>query len=247
MTIYEKTPGALIASSERTVATFESGLCRVDQRYTCATDNAATHRSTVIIGSAMPDGDTAPTIDGLYVFPAPQEIKRQDGFTDFVVSAYGRTSSAVQNVRLEQRRAGINRGNCGVWEVTGEICIPKNQQVTLEMLEMDEMLFMPFDFVLDTFSGYKTLKVTEIETRLPSYGSVSTPVSVGGISGSVSTRGQSIRYYTVQMTADGTTVAVEFNMWLSDPKIIITSARPFGEFVEIQFKTERENTSAVIV
>jgi hypothetical protein len=49
------------------------------------------------------------------------------------------------------------------------------------------------------------------------------------------------------MTQDGTTVALQFNMWIADPAIVVTSARPFGEFVEITFQTEQQNTSAVII
>jgi hypothetical protein len=37
----------------------------------------------------MPGG-SEPAIDGLYIYPAPQEKTRSDGFTEFIVSAYGR-------------------------------------------------------------------------------------------------------------------------------------------------------------
>lgn len=56
------------------------------------------------------------------------------------------------------------------------------------------------------------------------------------------------------MTTDGVTVAdngtgspLAFNIMLRDPIITITAARPFGEFVEILFQTERENTVTVVV
>ena len=94
-TIYEKTVGALIATPGRTVATFPSGLCRVDQKYVCTTANAATHRAALAIGNDMPDGNNAPAIDGLKIYPAPQEIERGDGFTEFMVSAYGRTTDQM--------------------------------------------------------------------------------------------------------------------------------------------------------
>ena len=39
----------------------------------------------------MPFDDGAPAIDGLFIFPEPQEVDRGDGFVEFRVTAYGRT------------------------------------------------------------------------------------------------------------------------------------------------------------
>jgi hypothetical protein len=39
----------------------------------------------------MPFDDGAPAIDGLFIFPDPQEQVRDDGFVEFRVTAYGRT------------------------------------------------------------------------------------------------------------------------------------------------------------
>lgn len=41
----------------------------------------------------MPDGDSSPCIDGLKIFPEVQERYREDGFTEYLVSAYGRINS----------------------------------------------------------------------------------------------------------------------------------------------------------
>lgn len=92
ITIYEKTPSSLYATGDRTVTTFPSGLVRVEQTFVCKTSAAATHRVALAVGTDMPGGST-PAIDGLKIFPEPQERERDDGFTDFVVSAYGRTNS----------------------------------------------------------------------------------------------------------------------------------------------------------
>jgi hypothetical protein len=51
----------------------------------------------------MPDDDGAPAIDGLYIFPEPQEAVRDDGFVEFRVTAYGRTRT--------QGDATIERGS----------------------------------------------------------------------------------------------------------------------------------------
>jgi hypothetical protein len=41
----------------------------------------------------MPFDNGAPAFDGLYIFPEPQEIVRDDGFVEFRVTAYGRTNT----------------------------------------------------------------------------------------------------------------------------------------------------------
>jgi hypothetical protein len=88
-TIYKSTDD-LIAQAGRTVSTFASGLVRVEQTYLGLTDRAALHRAVLAIGNDMPDGDSSPCIDGLKIFPEVQEVRREDGFTEYQVCAYGR-------------------------------------------------------------------------------------------------------------------------------------------------------------
>jgi hypothetical protein len=90
--IYQRTPGELFATGERTVSIFPSGLVRVEQTFICPTSNAGTARYQLAVGSNMP-GDSQPAIDGLYIYPDPQEKNRSDGFTEFTVSAYGRINT----------------------------------------------------------------------------------------------------------------------------------------------------------
>jgi hypothetical protein len=90
--IYQRTPGELFATGERTVSIFPSGLVRVDQTFICPETAAASHRASLAVGSNMPGG-SEPAIDGLHIYPAPQEKIRSDGFTEFIVSAYGRTNT----------------------------------------------------------------------------------------------------------------------------------------------------------
>ena len=101
----------LIPQPGRAVNTFPSGLVRVDQTYLGLTANAATHRAILAVGNDMPDGDTAPCIDGLKIFPEAQERRREDGFTEYIVSAYGRANSTgsrsasvlIQTIRVYHR------------------------------------------------------------------------------------------------------------------------------------------------
>lgn len=101
-TIFTSNPAALIAQPGRAVNTFPSGLVRVDQTYLGLTSQAAAHRATLAVGNDMPDGDSSPCLDGLKIFPEVQERRREDGFTEYIVSAYGRLNTSGQMLlRLE--------------------------------------------------------------------------------------------------------------------------------------------------
>lgn len=101
--VFTSNPSALIAQPGRAVNTFPSGLVRVDQSYIGLTSHALTHRATLAVGNNMPDGDSYPCIDGLKIFPDSQEVQRGDGFTEYIVSAYGRTNTTgkVNTIRME--------------------------------------------------------------------------------------------------------------------------------------------------
>jgi hypothetical protein len=110
-TIYKST-SALIAQPGRAVNTFPSGLVRVDQVYLGLTANAATHRATLAVGNNMPAGDSSPCIDGLKIFPEVQERRREDGWTEYIVSAYGRANSSyLESSNFEFARASSSFGN----------------------------------------------------------------------------------------------------------------------------------------
>lgn len=94
--IYQKDPSALIPQGNRTVSTFPSGLVRVDQSFIGRTDLSATHRSQLVVGAAFP-GDQQPSYDGLRIFPEVQEKRLPDKFTEYLVSAFGRTTASVRD------------------------------------------------------------------------------------------------------------------------------------------------------
>ena len=112
----------LITAAGRSVQTFPSGLVRVTQTFLGRTANAATHRSTLAVGNNMPGGDSSPCIDGLKIFPEVQERRREDGMTEFIVSAYGRDigETFVDYIQID---APINRGNSGgpTFDVYGRV------------------------------------------------------------------------------------------------------------------------------
>lgn len=82
----------LIALPNRTVQTYPSGLVRVERSFVCRKDRVARFRNTIKVNEPMPFDSGAPAIDGLYIFPEPQEVVRDDGFVEFRVTAYGRTN-----------------------------------------------------------------------------------------------------------------------------------------------------------
>lgn len=82
----------LIALPGRSVQTFPSGLVRVERSFVCRKDRVARFRNIIKVNEPMPFDDGSPAIDGLYIFPEPQEVVRDDGFVEFRVTAYGRTN-----------------------------------------------------------------------------------------------------------------------------------------------------------
>ena len=86
----------LVALPGRSITTFPSGLVRVDRTYACRTERASVFRQQFAVGTILPFDDGTPAIDGLYIFPDAQETRKEDGFTEFKVSAYGRTNTTGQ-------------------------------------------------------------------------------------------------------------------------------------------------------
>lgn len=84
---------ALKTQEGRAVQTYPSGLVRVERTYVCPTADEARFRPVLVEGAILPFDDGTPAIDGLYIFPAPNEIRRDDGYTEFRVTAYGRTNT----------------------------------------------------------------------------------------------------------------------------------------------------------
>jgi hypothetical protein len=89
-------PNVLSKKGERSVQHFPSGLVRVDQTYVCQTTQESRFRQSLSEGFILPNDDGTPAIDGLYIFPAPNEVRNTDGFTEFKTSAYGRTNTNGQ-------------------------------------------------------------------------------------------------------------------------------------------------------
>lgn len=116
--IYEKTANGLYPTGQRTVATFPSGLLRVEQNFVCKTSAEATHRAALAVGEDFPNG-SYPAIDGLKIFPEVQEIRRADGFTEFKVSAFGRVNTTGTSFLADKTQVVTGPGFVNTENFTG--------------------------------------------------------------------------------------------------------------------------------
>lgn len=254
--IHLQSPSGLFAGEERTVTHYPSGLLRVDQTYYCPAAYAATARTELAIGNPMPDADDSPATDGLYIFPAPQEIGGQFGMKEFRVSAYGRTTSEstpLQNPQLEEQRFTADNGSGtiirgSVWKINTSLCIPTGTPLSIATLNLDASLLEPFNITFPD-PALETLDVTELAVV---YSSRSRYIRLvlSRMAGSTDYSMEITpprRQWRARMTLDGETVATTATFWLEDPRILITSARPFGNFIEYDISTERPNTDSEII
>ena len=250
-TLYEKTSGQLVKTGTRNVNTYASGLCRVDRVYTCASANAATHRDTLRIGQTMPDDDGTPAVDGLYIFPVPQESEKGDGFTEFQVSAYGRTETGAQVTAIDQQTLFIgNPTSTGmyykVWTVSGTIAIPSGQAIDYEDLGLEETLKAPFDFQIGNQptavnTGVAVLAtVTQSDTIFQAQRG--NELTTQDLQTAVISRIYRVkRKYEVTFSInDIAQPALTRTVWVYDPKTRITSSRNFGYWNEVDFTSQRD-------
>lgn len=229
--IYEQTPGGLYAQPGRAVTTFPSGLVRVDQTYVCATGDAATHRATLAVGEAMPDGNDSPSLETLAIFPEVQGIDRSDGFTEFRVSAYGQTTSASGGTSRTlsgiQLLPAVRPGTAEVsalvhvdifatvWQITGFVVVPFGESVTLDKIDYDDNLNSAFDFTQSiTGSVIPSAKLSDSQ-------------------------------YNVTFTT-GVHTGVTGLVDLADKYMVVNSYTNFGRFAEVNVTVTRGINSTVI-
>lgn len=216
--IYEQTPGGLYPTGPRTVTTFPSGLIRVDRTFACKTSVAPTHRATLAVGSNFP-GDSYPAMDGLKIFPEPQEKRRDDGFTEFTVSGYGRTK-ATASVSHKIKTVDLGYTGFSVYETTGSVCVPSNSGIHYPELNLASSYSDPFS----PFDRYQGDYNSSISFN-PSYEKNLTRIKYDGTSYNLRSR------YCLFQVNDITAKS----FWLIDPLIEYSKESEFGSFKEIYF------------
>jgi len=241
-------PG-LFAGEERSVSTYPSGLVRVDQTYYCRSRDAASARSALNVGSPTPDGNNDPCMDGLFVFPQPQE-KTSGDFIEFQVSAYGRTTDTATINDLEQSVVIANstsgRVQCKFWKIAGSIVIPYNTGLDYEDLGLNEEIMAPFDVELVSYPSYEMHSVTLLSERklmdkiiyLTQMARQSSPLAQEAMEARIR---KYLRWYEVRFKNDGVIVP-DFapQILVKNPIIKATATRNFGRFTEISFISVRE-------
>ena len=224
--IYEKTPGSLITTGDRKVTTFESGLVRVDRIYVCPTRDASLHRSILSEGNELPDDDGSPSIDGLYIFPAPQESTRGDGFTEFVVSAYGRTRTKLA---MAEPEVVTTLGFGGylyysVYALAGTAVVKKGDGLSYLELGIDDKFLKPASFFPAFYSDAWRLKYYVVDD-------VSNDMRAEW-NGAVST------YQWTRLKIFLNNITNEYYSFFrySTPLIRVLNKRQFGEFCEMDIE-----------
>ena len=228
-------------------------------RFDAATTAAASHRaSALIVGAPTPDGDDYPAIDGLFIFPAPQEKRRDDGFTEFSVSAYGRTSDVFQeSSRAEDQRIG-DLISYKLMVISGAMVIPTGIIPTVFSIGINEAMPGPFNVrsnggripILEPgLLGPSPYKMTYSENLLWRFSDAVEDVSMSG-DGFAMDYGTGLleygttRVYWVTATWVGTGLFVpdqKIAIVVSDPTIKTVALRSFGKFTEVELSTNTQS------
>lgn len=253
-TIYQTNPGELIAQPDRQMATFASGLIRVDQTFVGVTSEATNHRTELAVNNPFPGNDTEPAIDGLFIFPTPQEMRTGDGFTNYKVSAYGRVNNTLNGIEMKQRQVSISNTligyGCYYWDLAGSIVKPSSEFLEFGALNISEEIYQPFGFY-EQSGTYQFLSLTENYTAvIYTEGSGSRPSDGSGRSevNIVRSAPVYVTYYTAIFSSDGVTEDVTITFRLTKPIVRIVAQRSFGYFNEYDIETYRDlnNDSTVI-
>lgn len=83
----------LIPLPGRSVSAWESGVVRVEEKYVGLTSMESIHRPLFAVGNPPPSGDNTPSFDGLTISSLPNESRRADGFTEYIVTLHGRVDN----------------------------------------------------------------------------------------------------------------------------------------------------------
>lgn len=239
-TIYEQTAGALIAQPERSLTTFESGLVRVDRRFVCRTATAATHRTTLAVGNALPDDTDGVTLDGLFIYPTPQETQRGDGFTDFVVSAYGRIYDTLQNVTTRNEEINTTLYRYQQNTLTAKMVVIGTDYV-IPLLSEYETLLQPYNVFVKANPTWQLLRIEKVEADRPRtiFTSLDAARRDAGDSVAFTQQNTIVSGYIMYFTEDGETVAGTGAISQQEAKPTITSSRNYGKFTELEIEYKR--------
>jgi hypothetical protein len=128
-TLYTRDGEDIFELPGRTVNTFASGLVRVDTSYAIKTSNIQTARTSGFqLGSEI-TGDTYPSVDGLYLYPDAQEVRKEYGITEMIASYYGRTRTDVPPPTVIERSISLSSTIISINDLFFEFVVPVGEVV----------------------------------------------------------------------------------------------------------------------
>lgn len=231
-TIYTKNGDSLIEMPGRAVSTYESGLLRVDQKFVCPTSSAAQNRTLLAPGNSLPGNDSYPAADGLFIYPAPQETRDGNGFTEFSVSAYGRTTTSLPDPVLTPTTTQFNYGND-----------ESNNPVGIFTFDYNSLLYktvIPYG----NRENLRNINNYEVELCVPFnvfFRSTSVTLTPSN-SGSFGYSNLIYEAFTYQIF--NTIYTSTQTMFVVRPRVKVLSQRNFGNFVEVDILVSREGIIA---
>jgi hypothetical protein len=209
------------------VTTFPSGLIRIDKSYACRANLAVRYRTFFEVGQPLPDDDGAPSIDGAFIYPDAQETRREDGFVEFRVSAYGRTVEAYRNIRVREittfNRVGalFGAGIYSLFNLSAEFVAPGFSSINLPPIDTVAGLLEVQNVVAVPGRNLEVLTFATIEVTENSAGRKRRTVQ------------------TNYSTIGGSDVVTSETASFFDPIPVIVDQRSFGAFTEYQIEFRR--------
>jgi hypothetical protein len=183
-------------------------------------------------------GGNEPAIDGIFVYPEIQERRQPDGFTEFIVSGYGRTSDTLQNQqkRVSTRLTSTSSSQALISqnvfvssnEVSGFIVIEKNSG-----LDVGDLGFAPNYFDLYNITPHSSviqIKISSFNTR-----PYSSYIDWNGDLKNSSLKTIGLQFSNTQgQFVDGTVYDISY----ISPRITVISRNNFGRFIELEIKVQ---------
>jgi len=242
--IYQRNAGELIPQGERTVSTFPSGLIRVDQSFIGATSNKEIHRSLLEVGNDMP-GDQYPSIDALKIYPAVQEKRMADGFTEYIVSAFGRTSSKAGDLETKRIEVKFDQDYGYTYlKTTGKATVPVGEAYTFKDTGLQGDYYPSNPFSKQFVYTYHRLHLINSYQRinyLKTYDDYGNEIKLWEnryrLDAIVYAPGDNISANYPGITFGYIESEVAYLATFIDPHVFVLARRNFGSFDEIDFTT----------
>ena len=199
----------------RTTNTFASGLVRVDQSYAIPTSNIQSVRNEYFQLGAELIGDTYPAVDGMFLYPDAQEVRKEYGITEMIASYYGRTRTDVPPPTATERTI----------ELLGT-------SISMSINDLFFQFVVPVGEIIN-FRDRDLFNSPLSEPNAIYYAGESIPFSKS------SSPGNSFDYYNYNAITE---IFSNSPLQLVKPTILVTAQRNFGEFVELDVTYNRKTT-----